>query len=318
MKKRIISALLALAICLGMLPAMTLAAWDGEGEGTERNPYRIATKEQLMASMAKYNEYYILDNDLTFTPEDFAEGGICYGKEFVIGEGSYFFARGTLRGNRHTIFGLQIPLVSILNNDAMISSLNFADVRINEGAVLAYSSSGTIKNCAITGTWYMERDGNEDRDYGGYLINSNDGTIINCRNEATTQITFHEPEEGSRVGVTYSGICRLSGGVISDCIYDGKIVCTRDDGMEAESWLSFAGIVKDGGGQITGFDFETAWSMSETLKRPYLKLLNDFDWADGGTLDRQTIKFRFLCDNDAGVGESTFLYTPEFFAKPGG
>ena len=75
MKKRIISALLALAICLGMLPALALAAWDGEGEGTERNPYRIATKEQLMASMAKYNEYYILDNDLTFTPEDFAEGG---------------------------------------------------------------------------------------------------------------------------------------------------------------------------------------------------------------------------------------------------
>lgn len=260
MKKRIISALLALAICLGMLPALTLAAWDGEGEGTERNPYRIATKEQLMASMASWKYYYILDNDLAFTPEDFAEGGICYGKEFVIGEGSNFYARGTLRGNRHTIFGLQIPLVKNLNNDAMISSLNFADVRINEGAVLADSSSGTIKNCAITGTWYMERDGSESRDYGGYLINSNDGTIINCRNEATTQITFHEPEEGSRVGVTYSGICRLSWGVISDCVYDGKIVCTRDEGMEAESYLSFAGIVNDGSGQITGCENKASLS----------------------------------------------------------
>ena len=261
MKKRIISALLALAICLGMLPAMTLAAWDGEGEGTERNPYRIATKEQLMASMAKYNEYYILDNDLTFTPEDFAEGGICYGKEFVIGEGSNFYARGTLRGNRHTIFGLQIPLLGNLNNDCVISSLNFADVRINEGGVLAcHQSYGTIRNCTITGMWYIERNGNENRSYGGYLVEDNDGTIINCRNEATTQITFHEPEEGSRVGVTYSGICRLSGGVISDCVYDGKIVCTRDEGMEAETSLSFAGIVKDGGGQITGCENKASLS----------------------------------------------------------
>lgn len=260
MKKRIISALLALAICLGMLPAMALAAWDGEGEGTERNPYRIATKEQLMASMASWKYYYILDNDLAFTPEDFAEGGICYGKEFVIGEGSNFYAGGTLRGNGHTIFGLQIPLLKNMNNNCMISSLNFADVRINEGAVLADSSSGTIKNCAITGTWYMERDGSESRDYGGYLINSNDGTIINCRNEATTQITFYEPEEGSRVGVTYSGICRLSWGVISDCVYDGKIVCTRDDGMEAETYLSFAGIVEDGYGQITGCENKASLS----------------------------------------------------------
>lgn len=284
MKKRIISALLALAICLGMLPALALAAWDGEGEGTERNPYRIATKEQLMASMAKYNEYYILDNDLTFTPEDFAEGGICYGKEFVIGEGSNFYARGTLRGNRHTIFGLQIPLVKNLNNDCMISSLNFADVRINEGAVLADSSSGTIKNCAITGTWYMERDGSESRDYGGYLINSNDGTIINCRNEATTQIMFHEPEEGSRVGVTYSGICRLSGGVISDCIYDGKIVCTRDDGMEAESGLSFAGIVKDGGGQITGCENKASLSDFEIGKTEFISAFGIAD-ENCGTLE---------------------------------
>lgn len=284
MKKRIISALLALAICLGMLPALALAAWDGEGEGTERNPYRIATKEQLMASMAKYNEYYILDNDLTFTPEDFAEGGICYGKEFVIGEGSNFYARGTLRGNRHTIFGLQIPLVKNLNNDCMISSLNFADVRINEGAVLADSSSGTIKNCAITGTWYMERDGNEDRDYGGYLINSNDGTIINCRNEATTQITFHEPEKRSRVGVTYSGICRLSGGVISDCIYDGKIVCTRDEGMEAETSLSFAGIVKDNSGRVTGCENKASLSNFE-LGKTELSSAFGIAYENRGTLE---------------------------------
>ena len=33
--------------------------------------------------------------------------------------------------------------------------------------------------------------------------------------------------------------------------------------------------------------------------------------------DKLTVRFKFLCDNDAGVGESTFVYAPSFFANPG-
>ena len=70
MKKRIGSVLLALALCLSLLPATALAAggaWDGSiatafagGTGTESDPYQIANGAQLayLASSVNSGETY--------------------------------------------------------------------------------------------------------------------------------------------------------------------------------------------------------------------------------------------------------------------
>lgn len=66
MKKRIGSVLLALALCLSLLPATALAAdgaWDGSiatafagGTGTESDPYQIANGAQLAYLASEVNK----------------------------------------------------------------------------------------------------------------------------------------------------------------------------------------------------------------------------------------------------------------------
>ena len=249
----------------GLLPVPAAAAtWDGGGRGTETDPYKIQTKEQLIASMKDGGKkYYVLENNLTFTPEDFAEGGLCYGKEYMIGEknGYWASADGNLNGNGHTIYGLEIPLVRTLNNsedNGVISNLNLADVRINNGAALVASNLGTISNCSVTGTWVMNA---ENGSVGGFLVETNSGTITGCRNTATTQITLRKSETSGNTGFTYSGICSGNwSGIISDCIYAGKIICNRDETLEDTVQLRFSGIADTNGNRIEGCEYKASLS----------------------------------------------------------
>ena len=66
MKKRIGSLLLAVGVCLSLLPMAALAAdsaWDGSvatafagGDGTESNPYQIADGAQLAYLASEVNK----------------------------------------------------------------------------------------------------------------------------------------------------------------------------------------------------------------------------------------------------------------------
>lgn len=265
MKKRCLCILLSLVLLFGLLPVPAAAAtWDGGGRGTETNPYKIQTKEQLIASMKDGGKkYYVLENDLTFAPEDFAEGGLCYGKEYMIGEknGYWASADGNLNGNERTIYGLEIPLVRTLNNsegNGVISNLNLVDVRINHGAALVASNFGTISNCSVTGTWDMNA---EVGSVGGYLVGTNSGTITGCRNTATAQITLRKSETSGNTGFTYSGICgNNSSGIISNCVYDGTVVCSGDDTLEDAAYLNFSGTTDSNYSRIEGCEYKASLS----------------------------------------------------------
>lgn len=87
MKKRLLSILLALALCFGLLPTVTLAAgpdvWDGStkvpsGSGSESDPYLISTGEELawLATLAAEGSYYVqLTNDIILNDGTFDQSG---------------------------------------------------------------------------------------------------------------------------------------------------------------------------------------------------------------------------------------------------
>ena len=190
MKKRIGSVLLALALCLSLLPATALAAdsaWDGStaaafagGTGTAEDPYQIANGAELayLASSVNSGESYeeknfvltanIDLNGLPWTPiaNSFSDA--------LLGGSDYRVFAGNFDGNGYTISNVSIgseaaPLEADVfgffgATEGKISNLNLDTVSIHGiakvasiGAVVGFagglvgSSGGSIENCHVTG-----------------------------------------------------------------------------------------------------------------------------------------------------------------------
>ena len=190
MKKRIGSVLLALALCLSLLPATALAAdgaWDGSiatafagGTGTESDPYQIANGAQLayLASEVnkgqKYeNSYFVLTADINLNNKDWTPIANSF-SDALLGGSDYRVFAGNFDGNGYTISNVSIgseaaPLEADVfgffgATEGKISNLNLDTVSIHGiakvasiGAVVGFAgglvgySGGTIENCHVTG-----------------------------------------------------------------------------------------------------------------------------------------------------------------------
>ena len=190
MKKRILSLLLAVVLCLSLMPMTVLAedgAWDGStaaafagGTGTAEDPYQIANGAQLayLASSVNSGETYeeknfvltanIDLNGLPWTP-------IANSFSDALLEGSnYRIFAGNFDGNGYTISKVSIgsettPFESDVfglfgATEGKISNLNLDTVSIHGvakitsiGAVIGFAgglvgySGGYIENCHVTG-----------------------------------------------------------------------------------------------------------------------------------------------------------------------
>ena len=189
MKKRILSLLLAVVLCLSLMPLTVLAedgAWDGSiaaafagGTGTGSDPYQIANGAQLayLASSVNSGETYrgknfvltanIDLNGLPWTPiaNSFSDA--------LFGGTDYSLFAGNLDGKGHTVSNISIGTESTpLESDVFglfgatggkLSNLNLDTVSIHGmadasiGAVVGFAgglvgySGGTIENCHVTG-----------------------------------------------------------------------------------------------------------------------------------------------------------------------
>lgn len=190
MKQKTISILLALALCLSLLPTAALAAdgaWDGSitaafagGTGTESDPYQIANGAQLAYLASSVNggetykdKYFVLTaninlNGLPWTPiaNSFSDA--------LLGGANYRVFAGNFDGNGYTISNVSIgsettPFESDVfglfgATEGKISNLNLDTVSIcgiakiaSIGAVVGFAgglvgySGGSIENCHVTG-----------------------------------------------------------------------------------------------------------------------------------------------------------------------
>ena len=190
MKKRIVSAVMALILCLTLLPTAALAAdgaWDGSiatafagGTGTESDPYQIANGAELayLASSVNSGETYtgknfVLTANIDLNGLPWTPIGNSFSDALLEGSNYRIFA-GNFDGKGYTISNVSIgseaaPLEADVfgffgATEGRISNLNLDTVSIHGiakvasiGAVVGFagglvgSSGGSIENCHVTG-----------------------------------------------------------------------------------------------------------------------------------------------------------------------
>ncbi|MEE1084360.1 MAG: GLUG motif-containing protein [Paludibacteraceae bacterium] len=201
------------------------ANWDGAG--TEDDPFRISTSQQL-AELAEevnngtdfYNEFFCLTNDI-----DLSE--ICddsLGSWTPIGSIFYYF-EGTLLGNNHTISHLYIDIDDNRSYYGLFGYIGehgaVYDLTIENGSVystfwsgaIAAANSGLISNCknidCVIDSWH----------YSGGICGVNFNTIKDCSNQAEVTSSFCS-----------GGICAYNYGTITDCTNDHNITANEGGG----------------------------------------------------------------------------------------
>ena len=257
MKKRILSLLLAVVLCLSLMPMTVLAedgAWDGStaaafagGTGTAEDPYQIANGAQLayLASSVNSGETYTgknfvltanIDlNGLPWTPiaNSFSDA--------LLGGSNYRIFAGDFDGNGYTISKVSIgsettPFESDVfglfgATEGKISNLNLDTVSIHgvakitsgyvigpAGGLVGYSA-GSIENCHVTGLT-MDMNAQDGGIAGAYWI----GGLVGALNG--TQLINECSVSGS---ITEKAGRGSIGGLIGELGEEAKITYSRSN-----------------------------------------------------------------------------------------
>ena len=229
MKKKILSILLALTLCLTLLPTAALAAdgaWDGSiatafagGTGTESDPYQIADGAQLAYLASEVNKgqtyensYFVLTADIDLGNHDWTPIGNSF-SDALFGGTEYSLFAGNLDGKGHTISNISIGTESApLESDVFglfgatggkLSNLNLDGVTIR----------GTAKNVSgyVIGL-------------AGALSGSASGPVENCH-VAKLSMTMNTPDSGMTAAYWIGGLVGALDGkqYIDECSVSGKI-----------------------------------------------------------------------------------------------
>ena len=201
------------------------------GTGTEENPYRIATPEDLETLATKTNggtnysgKYFILTDNIDLSGYGAGFNG---GKGWIaIGNSNSKNFQGIFNGQGHTISNLYINdptgnvkgLFGYLYAGGTVKNTGLVNVNItgkdNVGAIAGYvdGAAVVIENCYVTGTI-------KANDSGGGIIGAGQGqgvTIKNCYSTADVS------------GNAYSigGIAGYTRGIITNCYATGAITAT--------------------------------------------------------------------------------------------
>ena len=211
------------------------------GNGTEENPYKISTAEELYwfaqeVNDVDYDACAQLTADITINENVLYKDGKL-NEESVdnliqwtpIGKSTSERYRGTFDGHNHTISGLYIDsnaeyigLFGYIGNGAEVENVGIEDSYINGsgfllnvsvGAICGHNS-GTVENCYNTGT-VSGTDASFINYVGGICgRNMNNGKIENCYNTGIV----------SSSGFFAGGVCGYNDeGEISNCYNTGNV-----------------------------------------------------------------------------------------------
>ena len=229
----------------------------------------IRTVAELNAIRNDLDGKYYLANDILFTDEDFAEGGVCYNDGvgwIAIGDSESPFT-GELDGKNHTISGLKIRYNGQRNqrslfgrNDGILRRLNIQadislDITLTEEAfvgsiaMLAAENYGQVLNCASYGSITINIAAHSDlASYGrticvAGLIAENNGYIYAAANHADIIVQTPPASAYSIFGINAGGICGKNIGDISNCFNIGDIEKTPVSMYDTTVYDNVAGIV---------------------------------------------------------------------------
>jgi len=213
------------------------------GVGDAASPYMIENKEQLNNVRNHPQAYYILQNDITFEPTDFEEGGAYYNNGYgwkgICGSNNAFY--GSFDGNGKVISGIRIHadlsslstnsqyyypgLFGSINGEVKNLGLKEMDIWVkSENAYVGGLASGatiksTISNCYSEGVFRAE-SGFARSMYVGGLLGSSGGIVQNCYSVGTV---YSDGTAGGLIG-------GATGSAISDCYSASAVMSMDSDG----------------------------------------------------------------------------------------
>ena len=228
MKKKIMSVLLALTVCLALMPAAVAVesdVWDGSvaygfggGSGTQSDPYQIFTASQLAylsqsvrsdsSTFAYRNTYFSLEADLDLNRLSWTP----------IGNDDHHFC-GSFQGNGHTISNLYSDrpaeeYIGLFGNiwDGSVAGVHLKDAAVrgakSVGGLVGRFSGVSVSKCSVTGSVA----GSDST--GGLVGTLSKGTITDCTNGAAVN--------GGKYTGGVAGFAPLSSS-ITRCVNTGRI-----------------------------------------------------------------------------------------------
>lgn len=288
----LVVALLVTTIPIGTLPAQAVETEFSGGNGTEGDPYLIATKAHLNNVRNHPDAQYKMIADIEFTAADFAAGGDFYngGKGWEpIGTNDDSAFNGTFDGNGFAVVGIRgkrsdsgtdfLSLFGVSNG--VIKNLAVVDGSFTHttagkpyvAGIVGYNK-GVISHCYST----MEISTVAD---GGGIAGLNRGSITNCYNVGTIG-------ESKEYGTYCGGIVGNNAveGTLAQCYNVGKVSAFLEGGLVGRNYGNITqcyylesdqipcGMGKQAGvrcsvsqmksqATLEGFDFETTWQMGD-------------------------------------------------------
>lgn len=194
------------------------------GDGTEENPYQVATVEQLDNVRNHLDKHFIQTEDIDLA-EYLAEDGAGYNAGagwLPIGNSASF--TGSYNGNNKTIRHLIVERYGYYTalfgqNAGTIENVSLLEVDI-EGEIyvaglIGLNNGGTVTNCSVTGSIESTRSDN-DSFAGGLIGYDEGGQISECHSSATVN--------APRGGETLGGLIGWSAGSsITNCYATGSV-----------------------------------------------------------------------------------------------
>ena len=182
--------LMCTIICIGSVNSVYAESYSfSGGDGTDSNPYVVATPEDLLHISSSLDCSFVQVNDITLSGETV----LPIGTEDTPFTGKY-------NGN-----GFIISNIVISSEDSThiglfgYSNGQIENVVLDNCFVNGYSKSSTI--------------------YGGALLGYNNGKILNSSVSATVELAAKQEKANTYVG----GLCGFSSGVINNCSFSGSV-----------------------------------------------------------------------------------------------
>ena len=232
MKKRIVSAVMALILCLTLLPTAALAAegaWDGSiatafagGSGTENDPYQIDDGAQLAYLASEVNKgqpyensYFVLTADIDLANHDWTPIGNSF-SGLLFGLPDYSLFAGNLDGKGHTVSNISIGTESTPLESDVFGLFGAAGGKLSNLNLDGVTIYGTAKNVNAFGYDYVIG-------LAGALAGSAGGSIENCH-VTNLSMTMNIPDAYRRVYWIGGLVGALDGSqYIKECSASGTI-----------------------------------------------------------------------------------------------
>lgn len=249
-----------------LLTLSSAVAFAFSGSGTEADPYKIYTAEDLFMMSSELGAYYQLQNNIDLSQwidDVYPETGWA-----PIGSNSSSSAfKGTLDGNGFTISGLYInrsteycglfgyaerATVKNLHISCDITGGNYT------GAIMGYGNNATISNCTVEGKVHGKESVGGIVGYGQYL------TATDCLNFASVEGYQYT---GGLAGYFYSGSlsqCAIESDIKGSSNYTGGLVGFSDYSKRISACYVKGDVygVKYCGG-IVGYENQNSSSISD-------------------------------------------------------